>query len=104
MTRRIALILALCAPTPALAAPDTTTPGWCAALLAGPPPDTLPRAQQVLDCERMTAAAQLDHCAVGIRKAQAALQAAPEPPSRLVWLSIGAAAVAAVWAGYSATR
>lgn len=98
-----AAAVAIC-PVRAAAAPADMTPPYCAALLAGPPPQTLEQAREVLRCERLSAAASLETCASGLRQAQERLLAVPEPPSRLAWLALGAAVVAGVWAGVEVVR
>lgn len=67
-------------------------PPGCAAILAGPDPGTVDGLRDVLLCERLTAAAALQRAALGAREIQADLEG-HDPPSRVLWLSIGAAAV-----------
>jgi hypothetical protein len=74
-------------------------PIYCEALLAGPDPKDAHGLRQVLVCERLTSAYALGLDAVALRRAEETAAAIPSPPSRLTWLLLGAAAVAALWGG-----
>ena len=53
-------------------------------------------AERVLERERLESAAALEHSATALRALAADVEALPEPPSRLVWLSAGVAVGAAL--------
>jgi hypothetical protein len=86
------------AQAPAQTQAEIVVPPGCAAVLAAPEPTTIDGMRDLLLCERLTAASALQRAAAGAREVQAALDA-HDSPSRLVWLSVGAAAALALVVG-----
>lgn len=108
----VAIVVALVLPVSALGAPPflppvsppSPPPLYCERVLAEPDPTDAAGLRLVVDCERVTAAYQLDEAALALRLAEQKLAAVPEPPSRVVWLLYGAGAAAAIWLGVQVVR
>lgn len=111
----LALVLAACGGPPSTTAllsappssgppaPPVIVPVWCPGLLEGPDPDTVDGLRHVLLCERLTAADGLQRAARRAWDLQADLER-NQPPSRVAWLSIGAAAALLLVGGVEVAR